>query len=238
MITDKNPHGCERTQADAHPHTHNITAQMVNVLIACEESGAECEAFRELGFNAYSCDLKAARIGSQLRWHIVEDVRPFLKGKHRFYTQDQVCHRVTHWHLIIAHPPCTYLTRVSTVQMYKDGQLDPVREYKMREGAAFFYECLTAKCDYLAVENPIPMAMAGLPQADAYACPSWFGVKYTKKTLYWLRNLPPLMPQIIFPNPKSFVRCSRGEYRSRTFPQMAAAIAEQWGNYILDDLNK
>jgi hypothetical protein len=46
------------------------------------------------------------------------------------------------------------------------------------------------------------------------------------------------MPQIIFPNPKSFVHCSRGEYRSRTFPQMAAAIAEQWGNYILNDLNK
>ena len=89
MITDKNPHGCERTQADAHPHTHNITAQMVNVLIACEESGAECEAFRELGFNAYSCDLKAARIGSSIKWHIVEDVRPFLQGKHRFYTQDQ-----------------------------------------------------------------------------------------------------------------------------------------------------
>ena len=122
--------------------------------------------------------------------------------------------------------------------MYKDGQLDHVREYKMREGAAFFYECLAAKCDYLAVENPIPMAMAGLPPADAYACPSWFGVKYTKKTLYWLRNLPPLMPQIIFPNPKSFVHCSRGEYRSRTFPQMAAAIAKQWGEYILDDLNK
>ena len=126
MITDKNPLGCERTQAHTQAHAQSITAQMVNVLIACEESGAECEAFRELGFNAYSCDLKAARIGSSIKWHIVEDVRPFLQGKHRFYTQDQVCHRVTRWHLIIAHPPCTYLTRVGSIHMYKDGQLDPV----------------------------------------------------------------------------------------------------------------
>ena len=107
MITSHDPHGCERTQAHTQAHAQSITAQMVNVLIACEESGAECEAFRELGFNAYSCDLKAARIGSSIKWHIVEDVRPFLQGKHRFYTQDQVCHRVTRWHLIIAHPPCT-----------------------------------------------------------------------------------------------------------------------------------
>lgn len=94
MITSHDPHGCERTQAHTHPHTQSITAQMVNVLIACEESGAECEAFRELGFNAYSCDLKAARIGSSIRWHIDEDDRKFLKGKHRFYTQDQLCHRL------------------------------------------------------------------------------------------------------------------------------------------------
>lgn len=74
MITDKNPHGCERTQAHTQAHAQSITAQMVNVLIACEESGAECEAFRELGFNAYSCDLKAARIGSSISNYILDDL--------------------------------------------------------------------------------------------------------------------------------------------------------------------
>ena len=79
------------------------------------------------------------------------------------------------------------------------------------------------------------MAMARLPRPSFYIQPSWFGVKYTKKTLYWTKNLPPIMPTIEYPNPKSFVRSSRGKYRSRTFPQVAQAIAEQWSAYILDE---
>lgn len=108
----------------------------------------------------------------------------------------------------------------------------------MVQGAKFFRRCLNAKADYVAVENPIPMRRANLPKPDFFIQPSWFGVKYTKKTLYWVRNLPPIMAEIEYPNPKEFVRSSRGKYRSRTFPEVARAIARQWGSYILDEYNK
>jgi hypothetical protein len=108
----------------------------------------------------------------------------------------------------------------------------------MELAADFFRRCLQAKADYVAVENPLPMKRAGLPKPSCFIQPSWYGVKYTKKTLYWLRNLPPLLPTLIYPNPKEFVRASRGKYRSRTFPQVAQAMAEQWGKYILNEYNK
>ena len=117
--------------------------------------------------------------------------------------------------------------------MIRDGKIDEDRFRQMQDARAFFYECLNAIADHVAVENPLPMARAQLPKPDCYACPSWFGVKYTKKTLYWLRDLPPIMPEIINPDAKSYVRCSRGKYRSRTFPELARAIARQWTEWIL-----
>lgn len=209
---------------------------MVNVLIACEESQAECMAFRSLGFNAYSCDIQPCRPSGREDWHIMADVTPYLHGCTHFTTMDGVQHIVDHWHLIIAHPPCTYLCRVSSVQLIKDGVIDENRLAQMHRAAAFFRECYAAVADYVAVENPIPMRRAGLPPASCYTEPYWFGVKYSKKTLWWLRGLPPIMPSIIHPFPREFVRASRGKYRSRTFPQVAQAIAEQWGAYILDNM--
>lgn len=107
----------------------------------------------------------------------------------------------------------------------------------MLHARAFFMQFFQAPCDYLAVENPIPMALAKLPRPSCYADPSWFGVKYTKKTIYWTRNLPPLFAAIDHPTPKEFVKASRGKYRSRTFPQLAEALAKQWGDYILSQLH-
>ena len=107
------------------------------------------------------------------------------------------------------------------------------RYEKMIEARKFFFECLNANSYYLAVENPLPMALAKLPKPSCYIQPSWFGVKYTKKTLFWLKNLPPIVPKIIYPKPKQFVRSSKGKYRSRTFPQVAQAMAEQWSDYII-----
>lgn len=98
--------------------------------------------------------------------------------------------------------------------------------------------CLNATELYLAVENPIPMRLAQLPRPSCYADPSWFGVKYTKKTCYWLKNLPPIMPGTSHPHPRSYVNSSRGKYRSRTFPPIARAIAKQWSAYILDDMQR
>lgn len=162
------------------------------------------------------------------------DVAPFLAGGTDFVTQDGEAHSVPRWHLIIAHPPCTYLTKLGSVHLYReDGTLNWARYRQMILARRFFLCCLHADAPFVAVENPIPMRRANLPHPDAYACPSWYGVKYTKKTLYWLKNLPPLVAQVDFPNPKSYVHCSRGKYRSRTFPAMADAIATQWGHYVL-----
>lgn len=210
----------------------------LRVLIACEESQAECIAFRELGHEAYSCDIQPCRRGGHPEWHIKGDVTPLLDGCQYFITQDGTPHFVNYWHLIIAHPPCTYLCKVGSVWMYKDGKLDDKRFTQMKMARYFFYRCLRAKAAYLAVENPLPMALAQLPQPSCYIQPSWFGVKYTKKTLYWLKNLPPIMPEKEYPNPKQFVRASRGKYRSRTFPEVAAALASQWSKYIERDLTE
>ena len=208
----------------------------VNVLIACEESQAETLAFRNLGFNAFSCDLQKPRY--EPKWHIIGDCTALLQGATSFVTADGIKHKIKEWHLIIAHPPCTYLCKLSSVHMIINGKVQEERYNKMLDARKFFFQCLNAKAAYVAVENPLPMARTRLPNPSCFISPDWFGVKYTKKTLYWTRNLPPLMASAQYPNPKCFVRASRGKYRSRTFPQVAEAIAMQWGNYILDDLSK
>lgn len=209
----------------------------LNVLIACEESQAECVAFRALGHNAFSCDVKPCSLNPD--WHILGDVTPYLHGTTGFVTQSGKFILLDRgWDLIIAHPPCTYLCRVSAVRMVQQGKIDWARYKNMIIARRFFLECLNADAPFVAVENPIPMARAKLPEPDAYVCPSWFGVKYTKKTLYWLKNLPPIMAKIEFPNPKCFVTYSRGKYRSRTFPQLAQAIARQWSDFILKEKNE
>lgn len=207
----------------------------LNVLIACEESQAECKAFRAIGQIAYSCDIQPCKRDGVREWHIQGDVTPYLRGRTIFKTMDGKRHSLKKWDLIIAHPPCTYLCKVSSVWMRQHGEIDPARFKKMLAARKFFYECLEAKADYVAVENPIPMRLAGLPKPTCYADPSWFGVKYTKKTLYWLRNLPPIMAGMQHSSPRCFVHCSRGKYRSRTFPELAEAIARQWTDYILSD---
>lgn len=210
----------------------------LRVLIACEESQAECIAFRNLGHEAYSCDIQKCRSGGHPEWHIHSDVLPLLDGLQDFLTQDNTPHHVDSWDLVIAHPPCTYLCKVSSVQLTKHGQVDPIRLCKLKMARDFFYLCLHARATYVAVENPLPMALAQLPAPSCFIQPSWFGVKYTKKTLYWLRNLPPIVPTLEYPNPKQFVRASRGKYRSRTFPEVAQAIASQWSSFILRDLKQ
>lgn len=223
--------------------------KILNVLIACEESQAECKAFRDLGHNAYSCDIMPCQIKGNPDWHIQEDVTPYLQGKTEFKLQSGKQGSVDKWDLIIAHPPCTYLSKVSARWLYKEpleyhkinGKEYFINEYrydKLLKGREFFYKCLNAKAKYLAVENPLPMRLAQLPSPSCYADPSWYGVKYTKKTCYWLKNLPPLMAEIIYPNPRCFVTSSRGKYRSRTFSQLAEAIAKQWSQYILNELDR
>lgn len=226
----------------------NNPSRILNVLIACEESQEECKAFRALGHNAYSCDIQPCMKKGNPHWHIHGDVTPYLNGRTDFITQAGDCVQLTKWDLIIAHPPCTYLSKVGSLWLYKeplgnvntfDGweQLNVYRWKKLLDAREFFFKCLDAQAQFVAVENPIPMRKANLPKPSTFACPSWYGVKYTKKTCYWLRNLPPLMANLDFPNPKCYVSCSRGKYRSRTFPQLAQAIAQQWSSYILNEFN-
>lgn len=212
--------------------------RVLNVLIACEESQAECNAWRELGHLAFSCDIQPCKRDGKPEWHIWGDVTELLAGRCRFQTMDGKLHRLKKWDLIIAHPPCTYLCKISSVHMVINGEIQADRYRRMLEARAFFYRCFHAQADYVAVENPLPMARAHLPKPSCYADPSWFGVKYTKKTLYWLKNLPPIMAEMVYSSPKQYVHSSRGKYRSRTFPAMAMGIAKQWERYILDDLNK
>lgn len=205
------------------------------VLVACEESQAECFAFRELGHIAYSCDIQPCRKGGNPYWHIQGDVTPLLQGDTAFNVQAGFLRTVPRWDLIIAHPPCTYLCKLSGCQLHRHGKTNWQRYRNLILGRRFFFQCLDAQAPYVAVENPIPLKVANLPKPTCYASPHWYGVKYTKKTCYWLKNLPPLMPEIINPDTKCYVSSSRGKYRSRTFPQLANAIAKQWSEYILEN---
>ena len=223
---------------------HNtMKGQPLFVLVACEESQAECKAFRSLGHIAFSCDLQKCRPSGEPSWHICSDVSPLLQGQTHFRTQNGQEIDVPGWDIIIAHPPCTYLCKVGSIHLYKNpdyeifvnGQAVQVNAYRYAQmliARDFFFRCLNASAKYVAVENPCPMALAQLPKADSFACPSWFGYKYTKKTYYWLKNLPPIFAELINPNTKSLVHCTRGKYRSRTFQGLADALALQWSEYV------
>lgn len=208
----------------------------LNVLIACEESQAECEAFRRYGHKAYSCDLQKCKRGGHPEWHIKGDVTRLLQGGTQFYTMDGRHHHVSRWHLIIAHPPCTYLCKVSSVHMVKGGEVNEERFAQLMQAREFFFRCLNADAPFVAVENPLPMARANLPKPSCFIQPFWFGEPYSKKTLYWTKNLPPLMPECEVENHKQYCHASRGKYRSRTFPKVADAIARQWGKWCTVEL--
>lgn len=215
-----------------------MQTRFINILIACEESQRECIAFRERGFNAFSCDIQKCS-GKHPEWHIFGDVTPLLEGCCSFKTQDGKIHNLKKWHCIIAHPPCTYLSRVSLPCLIINGQVDAQRFEEMKKARSFFFQCLNAHAQFVAVENPIPMKRAELPKPNARVSPHNFGNKYSKTTYYWLRNLPPLLYGMEFSGKtKSYHDYSWGKYRSRTFTEIAQAIATQWGDFIIQELNK
>lgn len=203
------------------------------VLVACEESQAEVMAFRALGHYAYSCDLQQCSKFGCPDWHIVGDVRPYLHGKKSFYVQSGLQKKVPRWDLIISHPPCTYLCRLSAVHMVKNGEIVKERYEKMCAARDFFFDCLNAEAPFVVVENPQPMQLAELPNPHCVASPHWFGSQFSKKTYYWLKNLPPLMAEKTMADPKELVASRRGKYRSRTEPQLACALARQWSEHII-----
>lgn len=219
----------------------------MNVLIACEESQRVCTAFRERGHRTFSCDIRPCS-GGHPEWHILGDVLPILNGNCGFTDEAGGQHeQAGRWDLIIAHPPCTYLTNASAVRMRVKGEIVPERYAKMLEGRDFFFRCLNADCDRVAVENPIPLKLCGMPPYTQIIQPWMFGEPWSKRTCLWLRGLSELVPTDIvtdgvLPWVNGGCKDAHGKYkrfqgrrerdpvnRAKTFPGIARAMAEQWG---------
>lgn len=200
----------------------------MKVLVACEFSGVVRDAFLERGHDAMSCDLLPTdRPGP----HYQGDVRDVLGDG---------------WDLMIAHPPCTYLTLSGVWLLHRD----PDRWDRMREAASFFAELYNAPIPRVCVENPVmhryAREAAGIPKATQYVQPWQFGHPETKMTGLWLRGLPKLREtnnvydDMMRLPPRERHRLAllppspdRWKIRSTTFPGIAAAMADQWGS--LDD---
>ena len=217
----------------------------MKVLIACEESQRVCIAFRERGHEAYSCDILECS-GGHPEWHIQGDVLPIINGNCEFETADGQKHRIDgKWDLLIAHPPCTDLA-VSGARWFPEKQKD----FRQQKACVFFMQMALADCDRIAVENPIGIMSSVYRKPDQIIQPYQFGHHARKATCLWLKGLPKLVPtEIVGPgeirdggfsigahtdgtNNGKWLRFNDPELaklRSKTFPGIAKAMAEQWG---------
>lgn len=217
----------------------------MKVLIACEESQEVCKAFRAKGHEAYSCDIQMCS-GGHPEWHILGDALAVINGNVDFTTCDGQTHTVDKWDLLIAHPPCTYLSNAGARHLWKGHELQAERVTKGIRGRDLFMRFWWAEIDKICVENPVPSKVFGLPDYTQTIQPYMFGHPYTKKTCLWLKNLPQLQSTAVV-TPKA-TWCPSGSYshrhgeqhkgmfttdrarnRAKTFPGIAQAMAEQWG---------
>lgn len=210
----------------------------INILIACEESQTICKAFRDLGFNAYSCDIKRCS-GGLPEYHILGDCFEAMDSRH--------------WDLIIAHPPCTFLALSGNRWMH-DKVRFPNREQDRKEAIDFFMRFVNyEKCSHMAIENPLGVMSTVYRKPDQIINPFQFGDPFRKPTCLWLKGLPLLQPTEIVSQGEFVITKSgkkmpkwysdafglpkeeRATLRSKTFPGIAKAIAEQWGGYLLNE---
>lgn len=212
------------------------------ILVACEESQRVCMAFRAKGHKAFSCDIIEPS-GGHPEWHILGDALIAIRGG-QIKTMDGKEHNVGRWDMIVAHPPCTYLSNAGACRLYpKKGVLNVERYQKGLRAKEFFMHFLNAECEHIAVENPIPSKIYELPKYTQTIQPYEFGHHYSKKTCLWLKGLPKLKPTNILTDYKPFLPSGTGrkikekygeaghsaKERSKTFEGIAAAMAEQWG---------
>ena len=219
----------------------------INILVACEESQRVCEAFRKLGGKAYSCDITECS-GGHPEWHIMQDAIPLLNGKCSFKTMDGIEHSIDgKWDLIIAHPPCTYLSNAGARFLYPKGVLNEERLAKGMIAKDFFMHFYNADCDRIAIENPIPSKVYGLPPYTQTIQPWMFGHPVQKKTCLWLNGLPELQPTNVVEErqstkiPGNWFNSGgkeRQKNRAKTFPGIAKAMAEQWMPLLLEEIDK
>jgi len=206
------------------------------VLIACEESQAVTIEMRKIGIEAYSCDLESCS-GGHPEWHIQGDVIPLLNEK---------------WSMIIAFPPCTYLCTTGNKWFNPKFKNRFPNRQKQRENAIkFFMEFANAKCEKIAIENQVGIMSTHFRKPDQYIHPYYFGDPHSKKTCLWLKGLPLLKANNIV-EPKMYIYKNgkkdpiwhvesmklppkdRAKRRSKTFPGIARAMAEQWGRNYFD----
>lgn len=224
----------------------------MNVLIACEESQAGCKAFREKGHNAFSCDIIECS-GGHPEWHIQSDVLQLLNGYCTFKTMDGTEHTIDgKWDMIIAFPPCTKTSNAGARHLWKDGKLNIPRYYEGLCGKALFLAIWAADCEKVVIENPTPSKIFDYPPHTQAVQPYEYGHPFTKKTLLWERGVKPLQPTNVVEPEKTW--CPSGSYsgkhndkhrgmfttdraknRSKTFPGIAKAMAEQWGEEDKND---
>lgn len=210
----------------------------MNVLVACEESQRVTMEFRKLGHNAFSCDIEPCS-GGHPEWHIMQDVVSLLDGYCSFKTVDGLEHEVSaKWDLIIAHPPCTYLSNAGARFLYPKGVLNEERLQKGIEAKKLFMAIYNADCEKICVENPIPSRVYELPKYSQIVQPYEYGHPVQKKTCLWLKGLPKLKPTNIVEERQSTKIAGnwfnkggkeRQKNRAKTFTGIAKAMAEQWG---------
>ena len=210
---------------------------MLKVLVACEESQRVCMAFRELGHEAYSCDIIEPS-GGHPEWHILGDVLEVLNPKDHlgdfeapdryisFRTMDGNYHEVEQWDLVIAHPPCTYLCnsgeRWFNIERYGE---KAIKRHKNRaEAAEFFLKFANAECEHIAIENPVGYMSTHYRKADQIVQPFEYGYPARKATCLWLKGLPKLEPTKIVPYETECGNYSKG---------LAAAYARDENGKIL-----
>jgi hypothetical protein len=196
----------------------------MKILIACEESQTVCKAFRAKGHEAFSCDILPCS-GGHPEWHIQGDVLKQLdKG----------------WEMMIAHPPCTYISNAGARFLYQGGKgVLNLERFKIgKEATKFFLKLLNAPIEKICIENPIQSTIFRIPRYTQIIQPFWFGHHVQKKTCLWLKNLPGLKATKIIDKPQSTKIAGnwfnkggkeRQRNRSKTFQGVADAMADQWG---------
>lgn len=226
------------------------------ILVACEESQEVTKEFRKLGHVAFSCDIIECS-GGHPEWHIMQDVLPLLDGFCEFTTCDGNTHTVNHrWDMIIAFPPCTYLTNTGNrwfnVERYGDKAIKRLEDRK--QAIEFFKRFVNADCDKIAIENPIGVMSTIYRKPDQIVHPYYFAetendVNCERKAtcLWFIGDVKPLQyvvkykPRVVqykngkgtdspwHMNTMSLPPAERAKVRSKTFPGIAKAMAEQWG---------
>ena len=218
----------------------------MKILIACEESQAVTKEFRALGHEAYSCDILPSS-GGHPKWHLQGDVFKYINQG---------------WDLMIAHPPCTYLSVSGAKHLYNKDKTPNIERYKNQaEALDFVKKLMDAEIEKIAIENPISVISSHIRKPDQIIQPYMFGDSASKSTCLWLKNLPKLQPTNIVSKGEFFefkdrktgkikrqamwyyqalqqakTPQERRTLRSKTFKGIAEAMANQWSNnYIIQN---